>query len=796
MKNGKSPGSDGLTVEFYRTFWELPSQDLLNALKIALQQKSLGETQNQAIITCIYKSGDRNSLENWRPISLLNTDYKILTKTIANKMNSSLKDIISPNQSASVPGRSILTNISSVRDIIQYADDKKLPAALISIDQSKAFDRVNWDFLFKTLTKFGYGHKFINIIKTLYKDIKSQVKINGFLTPSIILERGVRQGCPLSMILYAITGEVFANYINSKTDIKGIKIGETELKITQHADDTNFFVAGINSILKLGIEIDKFEKATGAKLNIGKCQGMWLGSYKAREDKPLNYKWTEIQIKVLGVYLANPGVPTEITENENWNKYLKNINDIINIWKQPKLSLKGKRIIINQLILSKIWFLAQVIPVPQKVITDLEGLVLDFLWGGRQTRVRKQVLYLPIKQGGLGLIDITTKIQSLHLRWVGKLLDNTLKGPWKILMIYQLNKLRKATQGASVFRTFVEQPAGVPKFYINLLKSWKTFTNNQRDKPNTLEQILNEPIFYNRFINNECKYLKPTKWSKDKITIIADVCLVHAPGFLSMEQIQDITQHQITQQQYNKIIMSIPDDWRALIMRETQLTPHQYESLTVTRNNKIVPIEQITSRQFYELLIIKKDFKKYLKIHRWAEQYSDQNILKPNITQWSNIFKNLINRNHNTLAFDIRWKLLHFAHPSMYRLGKMKVVDSAICQRCNNKVESNEHWFVFCENNQTTITFLLQFMDLMYPDAAPFNADLDLFLFGFAAKGYKGNMDLGEDLLDDYFCAVYQNRMNKLNENKNGNLLQEFKSKMEATIKWRELKEELKELEN
>ena len=82
-------------------------------------------------------------------------------------------DIISPNQSASVPGRSILTNISSVRDIIQFANDRNLPTAIISLDQSKAFDRVNWEFLFKTLTKFGYGEKFINIIKTLYNNITS-----------------------------------------------------------------------------------------------------------------------------------------------------------------------------------------------------------------------------------------------------------------------------------------------------------------------------------------------------------------------------------------------------------------------------------------------------------------------------------------------------------------------------------------------------------------------------------------------------------------------------------------------
>ena len=108
MPNGKSPGTDGLTVEFYKRFWALLGGDLFQALRSGLDRGLLSQSQRQAIITCLYKKGDRQSLSNWRPISLLNIDYKILTKAIANKMTSSLKEVIKPCQIASVPGRTIL----------------------------------------------------------------------------------------------------------------------------------------------------------------------------------------------------------------------------------------------------------------------------------------------------------------------------------------------------------------------------------------------------------------------------------------------------------------------------------------------------------------------------------------------------------------------------------------------------------------------------------------------------------------------------------------------------------------
>ena len=123
MKSGKSPGTDGLTSEFYKAFWEILGKDLHDTMSFCLDRGEMTPTQRHAVITCLYKKGDKEQISNWRPVSLLNTDYKIFTKAIANKIATSLSDVISPSQTASVPGRTMLTTVSTVRDLIQYAHD-------------------------------------------------------------------------------------------------------------------------------------------------------------------------------------------------------------------------------------------------------------------------------------------------------------------------------------------------------------------------------------------------------------------------------------------------------------------------------------------------------------------------------------------------------------------------------------------------------------------------------------------------------------------------------------------------
>ena len=280
MENNKSPGFDGLTTNFYKHFWPLLGAELTRVYNYSFNNGLLTVSQRRGIITLLFKKGDRTQLKNWRPVTLLNTDYKILTRALANRLQQVLPLIVSSDQTASIKGRTIHDNTRLLNDVISYANEKNINLALISVDQMKAFDRVSHDFLFTCLERFGFGPSFIKWIKLIYHDVSSSVKTNGWLTAFIHLERGLRQGCALSMPLYVLTAETMASNIRANPRIHGIRPpdSEEELKLSQYADDTTLLLSDDESIDEAFNTFDLYERASGAKINKGKCKGLWCGA--------------------------------------------------------------------------------------------------------------------------------------------------------------------------------------------------------------------------------------------------------------------------------------------------------------------------------------------------------------------------------------------------------------------------------------------------------------------------------------------------------------------------------------
>ena len=189
-----------------------------------------------------------------------------------------MSSIISPEQTCCIPGRDIADNIMSVRDVIDFIDVSNQEGYLIKIDQEKAFDRVSYSFRTKVLSKFNFGNTFISWIKLLYKDIKSNVIINGHLTPFFPITRGVRQGCPISMMLYVIVAEPLNNLIKSQPNIKGIAINDKfKSLLFQHADDTSITVQDTQSVESVFHTVNTFYLGTGAKVKIEKSEVLCLG---------------------------------------------------------------------------------------------------------------------------------------------------------------------------------------------------------------------------------------------------------------------------------------------------------------------------------------------------------------------------------------------------------------------------------------------------------------------------------------------------------------------------------------
>jgi hypothetical protein len=211
LKNGKTPGIDGLPPEFNKFFWNSINEHLINAMNYTFETGEMSSSQRLGIITLIPKKDkDRLFLKNWRPISLLTTDYKLLTKLLATKLSKVLPSIISPDQTAYLKGRYIGENIRTVADIIEYCKSRNMTSVLLLIDFEKAFDTVKWEFLYRILNKFNFGKRFLTWVKILYTNITSTVLNNGYFSKYFQLYRGVRQGCPISAYLFLPIVEVLA----------------------------------------------------------------------------------------------------------------------------------------------------------------------------------------------------------------------------------------------------------------------------------------------------------------------------------------------------------------------------------------------------------------------------------------------------------------------------------------------------------------------------------------------------------------------------------------------------------
>ena len=212
----------------------------------------MSNSQKQAITTLIDKKGrDRMFLENWSPISLINVDSKIATKVIANRIKNVLPSVIHANQSGFMKGRFIGETARSILDIIAHTESLQLPGVLLFIDFEKAFDSIEHEFLYKALECFNFGPSFIKWIQTFYNNLSSCVLNNGFFSSPFQLERGVRQGDPLSPYLFLIAIEIMAISIRTNENIEGIKIGEDETRSLLYADDMTATLANISSVEKM-----------------------------------------------------------------------------------------------------------------------------------------------------------------------------------------------------------------------------------------------------------------------------------------------------------------------------------------------------------------------------------------------------------------------------------------------------------------------------------------------------------------------------------------------------------------
>lgn len=411
-KRNRSPGSDGLPPEFYLKFWEQLKQPFTALVNRLLSGGVLSASQREGLITLLCKDESRSSdLRAWRPITLLNCDYKLIAKCLATRLTADIDAIVGPYQACCVPFRSAQLHGFALRDLLEWANNKNLSGLLCSFDQEKAFDRVSHEYIFQTLANAGLADNFQKMVRTLYNGPTSALSIHGRVSDSFSINRGVRQGCPLSPVLYVLAIEPLLQRLASDPRIGSFPLppGAPRVPIFAYADDLTIVVPDESSVCSALAVIDRYGQASGARLNTAKCSVMYL---RDAPPQPKHGLPVASEVKILGYRFSASG-----PSPSNWHGALTKLQMKARNFETLRCPVTARATIARTLLFTLLSYIASVMTVPARTKLEAERIVFRFLWGGKPDRVKRQIVQLPRSKGGLGLTDVGVLATALHVKW-------------------------------------------------------------------------------------------------------------------------------------------------------------------------------------------------------------------------------------------------------------------------------------------------------------------------------------------------------------------------------------------
>ncbi|KAL3685602.1 hypothetical protein R1sor_003624 [Riccia sorocarpa] len=455
----KCPGPDGVPLEFFLSLWDTVSPLVLRATSEGLQTGAILPFFNRGTITLLQKEGDSTLLKNKRPITLLNAIYKIWAKGLQLRLSPVLQRLITWEQNAFIPGRQLHSTVMLCNEAIFEAKSKKVDIVLLSIDFRKAFDTLRWSFLYAALEKMQFGEAFIGMIKALNDSAESSVRINTSCSKRFLISRSVRQGCPLSPLLFTIAIQVFSDAVNSFQDqgfLKGINLPETGTQYCHglFADDAHLLLqADQQNLLNAKSLLQTFGEASGLQVQWGKSKARWISESTPSLPWVHELDWVWIPQDEVDRFLG-----FQFREGLDTRRYSKLFTKKSLTGLTPrKKTNRGK-------------------------IRALEGLILRFIWGGDEHsksrhRVAETILHQPKREGGLGLISLQAQVQAFSaktIRWA------YVPGPHplKTWLLSQFNSITLKRWG-SEHDTWVSSPSSgawpsLSPIMEHICKVWQT----------------------------------------------------------------------------------------------------------------------------------------------------------------------------------------------------------------------------------------------------------------------------------------------------------------------------------
>jgi len=681
MSNNKSPGSDGYTTEFYKFFFVDLGHFLIRSLKHAFNSGKLSITQRQGVITCIPKGNkSRHELKNWRPISLLNIDYKILTGVLAARLKGVLGQVIGDEQKGFLKERFIGENTRLVYDIILEMKARCKPGLLLLIDFEKAFDCVRWEYVRKTLSAYNFGEDFRKWFNILYNDAQSTVINNGHFSQFFNLERGCRQGDPLSPYIFLLAVEPLAMAIKQDENIRGLNFGSKEHKLGQYADDMFLLLDGSRESLENSFDtLNKFQYCSGLKINVEKTNAIWLGSKTNSKDTVSNrirLKWVK-EFTLLGINFHS-----DINKimDLNYNVALGKLENVLKLYEHTSLSLIGRVTVLKSLAIPVLVHVLQVLPTPSLYyIEQYNKIVRKFLWKGGKPRICLSQLRQSYEKGGLKLTDFQMLNDALKISWLKRLMVSD--GGWQKMftdcickeksLIWELDTVSLEKFGRTILNPF----------WRDVIIAWRRFSSMESN-----ECFLKYPLWNSSFITNCNLNSRKSEFMGKGIIYVNDL-VSENNGFISRIELEEKYEIRMNFLDYNSLILSIPQAWR----KEVNSGKRKIENVENVMLKKITKSKRVC-KFVYDLLVDKKEVER--KTH---EKWSKALNIQMDEERWRMCF---IDANKSIISAVLRSFQYHIIHRSLVTnkfLFMCNIKDSDICYYCEQHCESIEHLFWDCE---------------------------------------------------------------------------------------------------
>lgn len=342
------------------------------------------------IISLLDKPGkDHLNVNNWRPLSLLNTDNKIYAKILANRLDKVVPYLIINEQVGFVKNRSIADNLLDLFSIIQHCELEKIPVILISLDIFKAFDSVYIPSIFSIMNLYNFGPNFISMLKLCFEQNRSAVINNGAWSAWIPIQAGVRQGCVVSPKIFLLVIQILALKIIQNDSIQGITIDKKVKKLGLCADDMwNVIHFNEDSFIELLHKYSEFEDYFGLSINYDKTEILRIGSLHNSDVafySTLPLKWSDGPIKILGVSV-HPVY--NLLVKMNYNFMLEKVENLLNEWATRQLTPIGRICVVNSLVVSKFVYKFQSLPSPSKdFFAKIRKMICSFIWNNKKAKI-------------------------------------------------------------------------------------------------------------------------------------------------------------------------------------------------------------------------------------------------------------------------------------------------------------------------------------------------------------------------------------------------------------------------